>query len=257
MKAIFVCDNNPVYSGFWEHQAKYMWKRFHIPSLLYYLTDSESHSLFTSDFAEVRCIRLSPSTPSIIQALFAKWYFPCLENTTDKLFICDIDCFILSNEFVNIVKSEESLFHLTKMSNNAIPGYYVCGYSSQLREFFQVDKYPDFNAFCIERRNELDTRFVNADHISRFSKDATPDWRYFGGEEEYAGRCSAQYTRPVRNNIPAPSPQTNRICRSMNSMFNESALRNGRYIDYHCPRPYETYEKTITNILSKVFTESV
>jgi hypothetical protein len=251
MKAIFVSDNNPVYSGFWEHQAKHMWDRFHIPSMLYYLTDSDSHGLFTSDFAEVKCIRLSASTPSIIQALFAKWYFPCFEPAGEKMFICDIDCFILSHDFVNTVKLEENLFHLTKMQPNSIPGYYVCGYSSQLREFFRVDDCPDFDAFCIARHDELDTRIVRPEYISKFSKDATPNWRYFGGEEEYAGKCSVYYRHPVRSDISAPSPCVNRICRSANSAFTESMLRNGKYIDYHCPRPYEIYEPTIRNILDK------
>lgn len=251
MKAIFVCDNNPVYSGFWEHQANYMWKKFKIPSLLYYLSDSDTHSLFTSEFAEVRSIRLSSSTPSIIQALFAKWYFPCFEKADEKLFICDIDCFVLSTAFVNIIRSEENLFHLKKMSNDGIPGYYVSGYPTQMREFFRVDDYPDFDSFCVARLDELEKRYVNPDHISDFSKNATPNWKYFGGEEEYAGRCSLLYTKSVRNDIPYPNHET-RICRSMNSVFDERKLRNEQYIDYHCPRPYETYEKTIRNILDKV-----
>jgi len=254
MKAIFVCDNNPAYSGFWEHQAKYMWKRYAIPSLLYYLSDSDTNNLFTSEFAEVRSIRLSTSTPNIIQALFAKWYFPCYENTSEKLLICDIDCFILSKQLIDTIKSVETLFHLKNLPNNSVPGYYLSGYVSQLREFFRVDEYPDFDSFCIARLKELENRPVNADQVSEFSKSATPNWKYFGSEEEYAGRCELQYKKPVRKDMDSPTQYTSRICRSMNSVFNDSKLRSGGYIDYHCPRPYEKYEATIRNILDKTMT---
>ena len=257
MKAIFACDNNPLYSGFWEHHAKYMWDRYKLPSLLYYLSDSDTHTLFTSEFAEVRPIRLASSTPKIIQALFAKWYFPCYEDTSEKLFICDIDCFILSEKLINDVKSEENLFHLKNLHSGAVPGYYVAGYPSQLREFFRVDAYPDFEAFCIavmnQRLSELETAPANGNDVSDWSKNASPDWKFFGSEELYGGKCDVLYTKPVNRSMESPTQFRNRICRSMDSAFDEEKLRTGGYVDYHSPRPYEMYEPTIRAILDKTF----
>lgn len=254
MKAIFVCDNNPAYSGFWKHQAKYMWNRYKIRSLLYYLSDSDTHTMFTSDFAEVRPIRLASSTPRIVQALYAKWYFPCYENTTEKLFIGDIDCFVLSQKLLDTASSEENLFHLKNLQNGSIPGYYVAGSVPQLREFFRVDEYANFEAFCIammkQTLRDQETNPVNGNTFSHFSKSASPDWHFFGSEEMYAGRCGAVYTKPVNKSMECPNYR-NRICRSTNSVFDEKKLRNGEYIDYHCPRPYEAYEATICNILDK------
>ncbi len=232
-----------------------MWKRYGLSSLLYYLTESDEHRMFTSEFAEVKPIRLSSSSPRIIQALFAKWYFPCYENTTEKLFICDIDCFILSNRLIDIVRAEENLFHLKNIGNNSIAGYYVAGYPSQLKDFFRVGEYSNFESFCIamteNKLHELKLSPPNANEVSDFSKALGPDWKFFGAEESYAGKCDALYTKPVSKYMDAPNQYVNRICRSLNSVFDEKKLRAGGYIDYHCPRPYETYEKTIRNILDK------
>lgn len=255
MKAIFVCDNNPVYSEFWEHQAKYMWKRYALPSLLYYLTDSDTHNLYTSEFAEVRVIPLTTSTPRIIQALHAKWYFPSHENTSEKMFICDIDCFVLSKEFIERVKSEQLVFHMSYYERN-VPGYYVAGTPSQLKEFFRLEDYPDFESFCkdmfTKRLREIESVNINENDYSIFSRNATPDWKFFGSEEIYAGDCYKLYTKPT-STMNAPNQYSNRICRSENSRFDETKLRQGGYIDYHCPRPYEKYKLTIRNILDKSF----
>lgn len=247
MKAIFVSDNNPAYIGFWEHQATHMWSRYGLRSLLYYIAMEPDLTLFTSEYAEVRHVPLLPTVPAIIQALFAKWYFPTYESSVDRMFICDIDCFILSREFVTRVQSETSIFHLAIQSDGSLPGYYVAGTPIELRTFFRADGIS-FEEFCLRAMRES-THVLPEHHVSEFSKQATPDWKYFGSEEHYAGKCARVYTGLTQSSMQPPSPQTNRICRSYHSMYNVDSLRNGDYIDYHCPRPFDAYATTILDIL--------
>jgi len=89
------------------------------------------------------------------------------------------------------------------------------------------------------------------DQANQFSKDASPDWRYFCTEEKYAYQCMLTYTEPTMNTMQHPIPGQNRICRSMESYFLPEVLSKGDYIDYHCPRPYSSYKDVIMNILLK------
>lgn len=247
MKAIFVSDNNPAYLGFWEHQAKHMWSRFKIRSTLYFLSETPNPSLFTSEYAEVRYIPLLKTVPAIVQALFAKWYFPGYERSPERIFICDIDCFVLSRLFVNHIRLGNTLFHLALQEGNTLPGYYVAGNPDQLRKFFRAGEIS-FEDFCLRAMQES-THVLPEQFASQFSKEATPDWKYFGSEEHYGGKCAIAYTDPKECDVKPPDPVFNRICRSRNSVYEVRHLMRGGYIDYHCPRPFENHSNTILYIL--------
>jgi hypothetical protein len=245
MKAVFVCDNNKVYSDFWEPMAKHMWSKFRTKSKLYYLTDEMADTPYESDFAMVQKIQLLPNVPRIIQALMAKWYFPAFED--ENIFICDIDCFILSQKFINYVLSSDTLFHLKIYENAKLPGYYVYGKPEDLGNFFKVHN-RTFEEFCTDIL-KADTRELKAHEANEFSKSASPDWKYFCIEERFAYKCSLDYNGIVRNNIPHPTPLINRICRSEKSLYDRFQLNAGEYIDYHAPRPYHEHKSIIEEIL--------
>lgn len=246
MRAIFVCDNNPAYVGFWQPQAEHMWNRFGLKSTMYYISNTP-HTLFTSDFAEVKQIPLLTSVPAIVQALFAKWYFPGHEPTNERLFICDIDCILLSRSFVRDVASHTDLSHLDIVNNESLPGYYVAGTPQQLQTFFRADG-VSFEEFCLRAMRES-THVLPEHHVSQFSKDATPDWKYFGSEEHYARKCAQGYSDRV---VSLGVAGRNRICRSQNSVYNLERLQRDDYLDYHCPRPYSQYEFQIRSILARL-----
>jgi hypothetical protein len=246
MRAIFVCDENPAYMGFWKIQAEHMRNRFGLKSTLYFLSNNP-HNLFTSDYAQVKQIPLLSSVPPIVQALFAKWYFPSHETTKERLFICDIDCILLSRKFVGFVRQHSDLSHLDIVNNESLPGYYVAGTPDQLRTFFGGDGVT-FEEFCLRAMRES-THVLPEKHASRFSKEASPDWRYFGSEEHYGMKCAKAYTGKVVSLGPGGCY---RICRSQNCEYSHEQLRADGYIDFHCPRPFEKYELLIRSILSRV-----
>lgn len=246
MKAVFVCDNNPIYSDFWEPMANHMWSKFGIKSKLYYLTDEMGDTPYESEFAEVQKIQLLPNVPRIIQALMAKWYFPAFEN--ENIFICDIDCFLLSQNFINYILSSDTLFHLKVYNDIFIPGYYFYGKPEDLGNFFKVNN-RTFEDFCLDLLISESKYKLEEYEVTAFSKAASPDWKYFCIEEKYAYNCSLEYKGIVRNNIPHPTPLVNRICRSKNSLYDVFQLKAGEYIDYHAPRPYHEYKPIIKEIL--------
>lgn len=246
MRAIFVCDENPAYMGFWKPHAEHMWNRFGLKSTLYFLSNNP-HNLFTSNYAEVKQIPLVSTVPAIVQALFAKWYFPGHEMTTERLFICDIDCILLSREFVQNVSEHSDLSHLDTVNNESLPGYYVAGTPEQLRTFFRGDGVT-FEEFCLRALRES-THVLPEHHVSAFSKAASPDWKYFGSEEHYAIKCANAYTGKV---VLLGRAGRDRICRSLNCQYSIEKLRSDGYVDFHCPRPFEAYESLIRSILSQL-----
>lgn len=250
MKAVFVCDDNAVYSDFWEPQAKFMYSKHGLHSILYYITSETTHNMFTSEYAEVRIIPEEKGISKLLQALLAKWYFPAVEKTDEPQFICDIDCFILSKTFVHMIKNQTNLFHLSPYGGNGVPGYYVYGTPSELNVFFKING-DSFRDFCIKIMNSEHLQNLKEYEANQFSKEASPDWKYFCTEEKYAYACSKDYTGTVTNIMHHPLPSYNRICRSANSTYHPSILTAGFYIDYHCPRPYDEYKDTILDILHK------
>lgn len=253
MKAIFVSDANPAYLEFWEPHARHLWTKFGLRSLLYYIAAAPDTTLFTSDYAEVKHVPLVPSVPAIVQALVAKWYFPGYE-TADRLFICDIDCLLLSKRFLDAFAQSTSFMHMQLLPNGNFPGYYVAGSPSQFRTFFRTEGLT-FEGFCKQVLQDSASHSVPEHHVSEFSKSATPDWKYFGLEEHYGGLCarlSPQIPIDATTRYPSPSNPTTRICRSFQSWVDPACLARGDYIDYHCPRPYSQYASLIQSILSRV-----
>lgn len=248
MKAVFVSDANPAYLGFWKQQADHMWSRFGIQSRLYYIADSPDPTLFTSSYAEVTHIPRLATVPAIVQALFAKWYFPGHEQTDERIFICDIDCFVLSRAFVAQVQAGTTVFHLSCIGTS-LPGYYVAGTPDQLRSLFRADDVT-FEEFCLRALRESTYRFPTHDQVTSFSHAASPDWKYFGSEEHYAYHCARAYTGPTDTSVSAPTPGVTRICRSQTSWYDPARLRADAYLDYHCPRPFEAYAPLIQSILA-------
>jgi len=251
MKAIFVCDANPAYLGFWKPQAEHMWSRFGLRSRLYYIAPQPDAGVFTSDYAEVIHVPMTPDVPAIVQALFAKWYCPAQETTDERLFICDIDCFVLSRAFVDRVAKGHSLSHLSRLPGGNVPGYYVAGTPAQLRAFFQAED-PTLGTFCQRVLRESTYVFPSRSHVSTASLEATPDWKYFGMEEHYAGQCASIYRGPVEVVDSSPTAPTTRICRSYNCAYTPADLSRDVYVDFHCPRPFEGNEPVIRRILSSL-----
>lgn len=249
MKCVFVSDKNKVYSGFWETQATHMWSMFGLRSILYYITDDPSEQMFQSDFAEVTVIPLLTTVPAIIQALFAKWYFPGLESSVERILICDIDCFLLSRKYVTRIASSTSLYHLNTYDADKVPGYYIAGTPSQLGGFFQINKYDSFEDFCLSIMKTPCVKKLDTSVVSDVSKQASPDWVYFCSEERYAEVCRLEYVgKTVTDEHPCGS-RKNRIDRE--ATYIPEILSRGDYIDFHCPRPFEKNSSIIVPVLEK------
>lgn len=246
-----MCDQNKTYSDFWETQARHMWSVFGIKSLLYYISNEPVHSMFTSDFAEVKQIAVCEGSPVLIQALFAKWYFPGFE-TDEHILICDIDCFLLSKPYVDAIRRERRLFHLAPYDGDKVPGYYVAGTPAQLREFFQVDRYTSFEHFCSDIMKSKCVKKLDRSVVSTESMNASPDWAYFCSEERYAYECSQAYLPEKNDSTLFPGATNQRIDRAYNSYYTMDRLLRNEYVDYHCPRPFELHKNTILSVLLNV-----
>ena len=205
--------------------------------------------MFRSDFAEVKVIPLLTTVPALIQALFAKWYFPGLETSTERILICDIDCFLLSRSYVARIGYQTDLYHLNTYGKDKVPGYYIAGSPVQIGEFFQIKQYADFEDFCSSIMKTDCVKKLNRSEANTANVEASPDWAYFCSEERYAEVCRVAYTGPVVTDEHPSKGRKNRIDRE--AEYDETRLKQGQYTDFHCPRPFEKNAGIIRSVLTK------
>jgi hypothetical protein len=262
-KVIFTCDDNPAYSGFWKSISTHFYKKLGIKSHLFLIADDESvkDNFFQNDeFCEITFVKKLTTVPSIVQALWGKFYFTKTEPETIWM-IGDLDLYPLQkNWFVNNIEKydDNSYLHLHGSGNGnewwnekaGLAGFYHVAKGKIFSEMLEFDE--SFEKDCqkiIHGGYGLDPS--NPAHI--WAHQASPDWRYFCCEEQYTGQLlKSKKDKVISINWPTSNFDTMRICRSNGLVYNINLLESGFYIDLHSPRPFEKYEKEINQIISKV-----
>lgn len=257
-KVIFTCDDNPAYAGFWKSISRHFKEKIGLRSHLFLIGDDPSKiSNYSTLNGQVTFVQRLPDIPSIIQALWGKFYFTKSEPDTTWM-IGDLDLYPLQRGwFVDQIEKYSSDSYLHLCSN---------GYSREwwndkrgLAGFYHVAKGKVFEKYLEMRPTfEEDCRFIyesgkyglNPSHPGhQWAHAASPHWRYFCSEEQYTGELLSKHKDSVIGIEWDPSL---RICRSTGMMYDPSMLQSGKYIDFHAPRPYEQYEGQIEQILNQV-----
>jgi hypothetical protein len=261
-KVIFTCDDNPAYAGFWASISKHFECKLGMKSHLFLIGDDPSKKgMYSIDHGEVTFVPRLEGIPSIIQALWGKFYFTKTEPETVWM-IGDLDLYPLQNQWFtkNIEDySDDSYLHLHGTGNGkewwkdprGLAGFYHVAKGKVFEEYLELR--PKFEDDCryIHESGKYGLDPSNPAH--KWAHEASPHWRYFCCEEQYTGEVLAKKKDKITC-IPWPTEDFNsmRICRSTGMVHNPFLLEKGWYIDFHAPRPYEKYKDQIESIISKV-----
>lgn len=257
-KVIFTCDDNPAYAGFWKSISRHFQEKIGLQSHLFLIGDDPNKlSHYSTVNGQVTFVKKIPNIPSIIQALWGKFYFTKTEPETTWM-IGDLDLYPLQRAwFVDQIEKypDDSYLHLHSNGYSSdwwndkrgLPGYYHVAKGKIFEKFLELR--PTFEEDCrfIYESGKYGLEPSHPGH--QWAHAASPHWRYFCSEEQYSGELLSRHKDRV---ISIERNYSLRICRSTNMIYNTFTLQSGKYIDFHAPRPYENHKDAIEFILSKV-----
>jgi hypothetical protein len=257
-KVIFTIDDNPHYMGFWKSISKHYVSKLKIKPKLFVIGDSNTDiTLYQNDWSEVEFVQKLENVPTIIQALIGKFYFTIGEPDSVWL-IGDLDLYPLqSYHFIERIRDigSDKYLHLNphayginwRDSINGLAGYYHVAKGKTFSEELKFEN-KSFLDVCNEIlfSNKYGIKFHN-NNASNESKQASKDWGWFCCEEMYTGFILRQSDKLLE--MPPNGGIHSRIDRS-DMKYDLDLLKNGYYIDFHSPRPYEAHSDTIEYIIS-------
>jgi len=235
------------YSDFWNINSKIHKKYLGIDCTLLFYGKKSDFDL-SEEFGEVIECSFDDGIDPIAQLIFNKWYYTKNEPETTWL-IGDIDQIpLVKDHFIDKIEhiNENSYAHLAedalgfgwRKNQGRLAGYYHAGKGSVISKALNLGK-P-----LIDHTKEL---------IKQSKQDKSPVWAY---EEAYIPKLIIENGYLDKFESINRSPRS-KICRSSNSNFDLEKLKNGEYIDYHCPRPYIKNKETINTILSIAWGEKI
>jgi hypothetical protein len=263
-KVIFTIDDNPHYKGFWKSISRHYKTRLGFDCKLFIIGNNVDINEYDSTYGEIEVVPLVEGVPSIIQALIGKFYYTLTEpNTTWK--IGDLDLYPLQkNHFVEKIKDidDDKYVHLHSHAYGenwrdtvyGLAGYYHVAKGKVFeRELKFTDKTFSDVVHEIYNGNRWGIKFYE-NNASEVSKKASPHWGWFCCEEMYTG----EMLRTSTNLIEIKAEETEGIYKGIyrridrsNLNYIEDDLINGKYIDFHSPRPYEDHSEFIENLIKQ------
>jgi hypothetical protein len=264
-KVIFSFDGNPLYSDFWEIQCKLVRKILGAEPVLFYITDEDSDFYFDGNglvkkINKNNCPDIITSFQSQIIRMFATKYFPeeiCLTADIDMLMIGE-EYFLgqikdIDNDDLVIYDSKAYDVERPECQDPSLhcheryPICYIAGKGKTFNKILGTDE--SFEEY--------------ADKLQKLMLDWGTDEIYFGRQvnnfehnvkihklvRNYNSPWRAE-KRIDRHNFPVELKIENEInAQIKDGLYDLELLRNGYYVDVHCPRPYCDYKAEINKVV--------
>ncbi len=266
-KVIFGIDDNPLYQDFWKIQSKLVKKVLDAEPVLFHITDKDS-DFFNDGYGTVKqinknkCTGIITSFLSQIIRMYGTKYFP-----DDVCMTSDIDMLILNKEwFVNNIQiiSDD---HIVIMDSIA----YSLDRKECQKDYNNRNRYPI--CYNIGKGSEFN-KILNTDRdFPTYSHELGLLRLGWGTDEIYFGKrvdtyqhnvkihkVKRHYTTPWlaerridRHNFPCNLLYQNEIeAQKKYGFYDLEKLKNGYYIDAHCPRPYKDYKDEIDFLIETI-----
>lgn len=252
-KVIFGVDDNPLYGDFWPIQAKLVKEVLGAEPVLFHITN-ESSNFYNDGHGLVKkidkdtCPGIITSFLSQVIRMYATKYFPdeiCMPS--------DIDMLILNKDwFIEQIKDidNESLVIMGeggyKSEDNRYPICYNIGTGSTFNKILGTNiPFP-----------------LYAHKLGLLKQGWDTDELYFGDKVNNTnhGINVYKFKRPRnsfnscldridRHNFPVQLEYQGEIeAQQRDGVYNPEKLKEGYYIDAHCPRPYSKYKDAIEEV---------
>ena len=268
-KVIFSFDENPLYADFWSIQANLVKKILDATPVLFLITDEES-DFFSDEYGIVKkidrnkCSNTPTSLQSQIIRMYGTKYFPdevCLTADIDMLMI-DRDYFI--NQIQNFgdddlviydslaydENREEDCKNIDWHCSDRYPICYIAGKGKTFNMVLNTD--VSFETY-VERLEKFNLGWSTDEiYFGRCINNSTFDFPIHKLIRGYEPHWRA-HKRINRHNFPVKLKYQNEIdSQKRDGLYNLNLLREGYYIDAHCPRPYSEYKNEIDYFVEEV-----
>jgi len=274
-----VFSTSPEYSDFWNLQAKIWRTKFHYNPICLLFGENKGLS---EEYGEVHEMALHTNVPKVIQIVWSKFLYPSL-RPDDVWIIGDIDMFPLQTDYfknvINTFNSGRSYIHLNSQGNipnndcwshhkaainkeneiivNPIynrnfPAHYHVAFGDVFQDLYKPTfSKKDYDYFLnLPEYKEL---LASQEQVS-LSDFTEVLWckEEQRSTEEIQKACNSNHIQFIGTGY---NNKIERIDRNQavngKYVYNEDLLKEGRYIDLHCLRPYKQYEDQNLEILEK------
>ena len=264
-KVIFGVDDNPLYQNFWPIQSKIIKKLFNAQPVLFHITNEDSD--FYDDGNGIvkkinrnNCPGIITSFLSQIVRMYGTKYFPndvCMTNDIDMIIInrdwfidkikeIDDNSLVILDEDAYSLERPECQNH-NEPCENRYPICYNIGKGSTFNKILDTDR--PFSQYAHELGvlklgwgtdeiyfGQNVNENIHGVEIHKFKRGYSSPWK--------------AEKRINRHNFPVILNNNLEITAQLNDgVFDWEKLKNGYYIDAHCPRPYIEYKKVIDNLV--------
>lgn len=254
-KVIFSIDDNPHYKGFWSSISRHFNQRLGIRPKLFIIGKDVDISSYDISNGEIELLSPVEGIPSIIQALWSKFYYVKTEPETTWI-IGDLDLYPLQkNHFVDRIRniSDEFYVHLNpygygknwREGYNGLPGYFHVAKGSVFTEELRLNRPFEEIVKEIYNSNKWGIKFYNIQENDE-NRKASSDYGWFCCEEMYTGYLLKNSKKLLELE---PEGGYKRIDRS-DMRYNIEDIKKSIYIDFHSPRPYGDHSEEIEKIVS-------
>jgi hypothetical protein len=260
-KVIFSCSEQ--YSDFWNIISKIYKTKFNIEPICLLFGDIKNTNM-TKDYGDIVQYSYIDNLPKILQVTWSKFFYTKLEPETVWM-IGDIDQLPLNKFWFtdNIIDVEDDCYiHLNSSAcaeNRGLPIDSWCKGICDLPAHYHVSKGKTFNEFLnlegsLEEQvfNIVENKIGSIDNLKNIDNHTD----YFWCEEERVS--SKNLLNKFKTNkikLYAYNNRVFKICRSRydykknDYIYSIEKLKNKKYIDIHCERPFEKTKLQIENIL--------
>tara|TARA_R110000851_G_scaffold176537_2_gene323233 strand:- start:5535 stop:6374 length:840 start_codon:yes stop_codon:yes gene_type:complete len=271
-KVIFSCSLE--YGAFWNINSKVLKECLGLDSVC--LLYGHKNDLISDEYGEIIECSYNPNLPKIVQLVLNKFYHTQTEPDTTWM-IGDIDQLPLqSKRFVEEIADIPTNFyvHLAENANtmrmspdpiywqqhpvnsndgNAqLPAHYHVAKGSTLQDFLKLDiPFEEYVNNLVKKKLQI----TSMNPLTTFSEILELEKKMFfwAYEEGYTTDFLREKLHLNRYKGFARNTSLDRVCRSTGCSHNDSDLRNKKYIDIHCPRPYIENKETINKIINQVW----
>ena len=242
------CDLNPMYYDFFPLIRKFWKKKVGIDCLLILVADEIPYSL-REESDSIILFQPLKNIPTAFQAQCIRLLYPCLLTQFDGIIISDMDIIPLQSEFfLNPIKDLDQnktfcIYRDVISEYNQYPMCYCAASSETWRNLFNVNIINDI-VVLLEKWYSKNDYAISSASSEMWAQDQLQLFKYVNNNSSLEIKKftddQTKFTRLDRADVNFISKNKNEI---------KKEIENGKYSDFHLPRPYQKYKDLLDELL--------
>ena len=245
---LLACDLNPMYYDFFPLIKTFWKKKVGINCILILVANDVPYSLREESDSIILFPPLK-NIPTAFQAQCIRLLYPCLLSEFHGIIISDMDIIPLQSDFYvetieNLDQNNTFCIYRDVISEyNQYPMCYCAASSETWRNLFNVHIINDI-VLLLEKWYSKDDYAISSASSEMWAQDQLQLFQYVKNNLSVDIKKftddQTKFTRLDRADVDFISKNKNEI---------KKEIKNGKYSDFHLPRPYENYKELLDAIL--------